>query len=190
MSFGYSDHQACIANAIRDAVSASNESVLFFAAAANFGANEAEMFPARHRCVISIRGTNSTGRFEDFNPPPGSNEARVLGTLGLDVPSACLSHQPGIDVCMKGTSVATAVAAGMAGMLLEYVRGQSSLRSTYRMVRDRLKRQEGMLALLESLSVPSLGQECCHYLAPWSLENKAADTRWSFFERAAAAVAP
>ena len=123
MSFGFPDKQPSISKAIFKAVSDHDDSIIFFAAAANSGLNEAEMFPARHECVISVRATNSNGAFQDFNPPRSSREM-VLGTLGLDVPSSGLSHETG-DVYRKGTSVATAVAAGMAGMLLGFVQGNA-----------------------------------------------------------------
>lgn len=82
MSFEYIHDQQSISKAIRRAVNDRNESILFFAAAANSGANEMEMFPARHECVISIRGTNSNGGFQDFNPPRSSRENKVLGNWG------------------------------------------------------------------------------------------------------------
>ncbi|KAJ5971397.1 subtilisin-like protein, partial [Penicillium vulpinum] len=88
MSFGFSDEQSCISDAIREALYRRRDSILFFAAASNDGANDREMFPARHDSVISIRGTNAYGDFEYFNPPKHENEAAVFGTLGVDVLSA------------------------------------------------------------------------------------------------------
>ncbi|RGP78854.1 peptidase s8 subtilisin kexin sedolisin [Fusarium longipes] len=120
MSFGFTATQPSISKAIRKAVNDRDDSIIFFAAAANSGLNESEMFPARHECVISVRGTNSNGAFQDFNPPRSSRERTVIGTLGLDVPASGLSHDDG-DVYSKGTSVATAIAAGIAGILLGYV---------------------------------------------------------------------
>ncbi|KAF4946043.1 hypothetical protein FGADI_11480 [Fusarium gaditjirri] len=113
MSFGFPATQPSISKAIRKAVNDHDDSIIFFAAAANSGLNESEMFPARHECVISIRATNSNGAFQDFNPPRSSHGGTVIGTLGLDVPASGLSHETG-DVYRKGTSVSTAVAAGMA----------------------------------------------------------------------------
>jgi hypothetical protein len=181
MSFGFIHDQQSISKAIRTAVNARNESVLFFAAAANSGANEREMFPARHECVISIRGTNSDGRFQDFNPPRSLQENMVFGTLGLEVPSASLSHETG-EAYMNGTSIATAVAAGMAGMLLGYVNSKSS-KSTYHTVRDKLRTREGMLSMFKSIACPSLDNGYL-YVAPWDLEDIPDETRWSIFEAA------
>ncbi|KAJ5208734.1 subtilisin-like protein [Penicillium cf. viridicatum] len=88
MSFGFADEQPCISDAIREAIYERKDSILFFAAASNYGANDREMFPAGHDSVISIRGTNANGDFEDFNPPKSQDEVAVFGTLGLDVSSA------------------------------------------------------------------------------------------------------
>src|SRR5437762_604440 len=109
MSFGYADEQQCISRAIRGALHERDDSILFFAAASNYGANDKEMFPASHDSVISIRGTNSNGDFEDFNPPRNQSGEAVFGTLGLDVPSAWLSDHED-EIYKSGTSIATAVA--------------------------------------------------------------------------------
>jgi hypothetical protein len=82
------------------------DSILFFAAAANDGANKEEMFPANHDSVISIRAANSEGAFADFNPPRNPDEPVVYGTLGKDVPSAWLRGHSS-EACKTGTSVAT-----------------------------------------------------------------------------------
>ncbi|KAJ5979050.1 hypothetical protein N7501_002392 [Penicillium viridicatum] len=113
MSFGFADEQACISDAIREAIYERKDSILFFAAASNYGANDREMFPARHDSVISIRGTDANGDFEDFNPPKSQDEVAVFGTLGLDVPSAWANSDH--DEYKSGTSTATAIAAGIAG---------------------------------------------------------------------------
>lgn len=181
MSFGYIDDQQSVSKAIRNAVNDRNESILFFAAAANCGSNEREMFPARHECVISIRGTNSYGKFLDFNPPQNSRESTVLGTLGLEVPSASLSHETG-EVHRTGTSMATAVAAGMAGMLLGYINSKST-KNTYHTVRRKLRKREGMLAMFESITPDSLHKGCL-YVAPWDLQGIPDETRWAMFEAA------
>lgn len=181
MSFGYIHDQQAISKAIRNAINNRNDSILFFGAAANFGANERELFPARHESVISIRGTNSNGVFQAFNPPRNPRENMVLGTLGLEVPSASLSRETG-DVHGTGTSIATAIAAGIAGMLLGYVSNKSS-KSTYQTVRNKLQKREGMLAMLEYLASNSLNNGYL-YLAPWRLQDKHDDTRWAMFEAA------
>lgn len=184
MSFGYSTDEGCIRNAIDKAVDASGQGILFFAAAANSGANKEEMFPARHSKVTSIRATDKNGHFESFNPPRNLNERRVFGCLGLDVPSAGRSNQ--VVVCKSGTSVANAVAVGLAGMFLGYVEMERICRSsTYPEVRNGLRKQLGMEALFDRLGVSALGQEGCSYVAPWILEGMTPEARWSLFHDAA-----
>lgn len=175
MSFGYAEEQECISHAIRGALYERHDSILFFAAAANEGANYKEMFPARHDSVISIRGTNSAGKFEDFNPPRNKNEGVAFGTLGLDVPSAWLSDH---EVYRSGTSIATAVAAGIAGALLGYV-NRKSKEST---VTKKLRTRQGMQAVFRSLASPTLNaDERYLYLVPWALMDQSEEERWAIF---------
>lgn len=185
MSFGYVDDQRPISKAIRNAVNDRDESIVFFSAAANFGANEKEMFPARHECVISIRGTNTNGAFQDFNPPRNPWENVVLGTLGLEVPSSCLSSDVE-DVCKSGTSVATAVTAGIAGMLLGYVNSRFN-NPRYEVVRNKLRTRQGMLAILDSIATDSLNNGY-KYVTPWCLYDIDEEERWFIFEAALSAV--
>ncbi|PFH61507.1 hypothetical protein XA68_17164 [Ophiocordyceps unilateralis] len=186
MSFGYTDDQQSISNAIHHAVSARNDSILFFAAAANTGANERELFPARHECVISIRGTNKNGHFLDFNPPRNPREGAAFGTLGLQVPCAPLSPESEY-VYQTGTSIAAAIAAGIAGMLLGYVTDQTS-KSDYQSVRRQLKRRVGMLAMFERIAKPSFNGGGYLYVAPWDLRGITDEKRWAMFQDTASRV--
>ena len=189
MSFGFQDNQPSINRAIHNCVSDEKTPITFFAAASNSGLNEPEMFPARHQCVISIRGTNSRGEFQDFNPPRGSRAGTVIGTLGLDVPAAALidatSNKSG-EVYKSGTSVATAVAAGLAALLRGYVEGQEA-KGTYHIVKAKLRTQEGMLAMFESIAQESSSPGYL-YIAPWALCGINDDIRWSKFEATASKV--
>ncbi|KAH0426440.1 hypothetical protein CcaCcLH18_10325 [Colletotrichum camelliae] len=117
MSFGFPSEVPVITAAIRKAILDRNGSLIFFAAASNAGGNGKEMFPANLDEVFSIRETNSRGAFSDTNPPVNPNGPIVFGTLGRDVPAASLSTARG-EVPKSGSSVATAVAAGIAASLL------------------------------------------------------------------------
>lgn len=178
MSLGYAEEQQCISRAIHRAVYKRDDSILFFAAASNYGANDKEMFPARHDSVISIRGTNSNGDFEDFNPPRNQNEETVFGTLGLDVPSAWLSDHDD-EVYKSGTSIATAVAAGIAGILLGYAIDKSR-ESAFHDVNTKLRTRRGMQAMFRALASPTLKDHYL-YLAPWKLMGKSDEVRWATF---------
>ena len=111
-----------ISNAISDALRARDQRILFFAAAANEGGNQPEMFPANHPHVISIRGTDDKGWLQRFNPPKGFTGLNCFMALVQDVPGAGLSRDGGVEVFKSGTSVSTPIAAGIAGILLSYVR--------------------------------------------------------------------
>jgi subtilisin family serine protease len=131
MSFGfpheiYVNGTPLISNAISSALHARNQRILFFAAAANEGGNQPEMFPANHAQVISVRGTDDKGWLARFNPPRGSTGIDGVMTLGQDVPGAALSKDAATtgegEVCRSGTSVSTPIAAGIAARLLCYAR--------------------------------------------------------------------
>ncbi|KAL4985727.1 subtilisin-like protein [Aspergillus falconensis] len=175
MSFGFADEQPCISNAIREALYEREDSIIFFAAASNHGANDREMFPARHDSVISIRATNANGYFEDFNPPKSQDEAAVFGTLGLDVPSAWTNSDD--EVYKSGTSVATAIATGIAGCLLGYVSSKSSEKPFYSS-KYRAWTRPGMLAIFKAISSNTL-KEGYLYLTVWDLVGKPEDVRWA-----------
>jgi hypothetical protein len=185
MSFGFVSDQKCIIDAIYRSLHKRSGSLLFFAAASNFGANDQEMFPARHPSVISVRGTNTKGVFQDFNPPRDARDGVVFGTLGLEVPGASLSCNKG-EVCKSGTSMATAVMVGLTGMLLGYVEGKHN-KVGHETVRKKLRTRRGMLALLHTFAKDSLHDRYA-YIAPWKLLDKDDELRWSLFEVALADV--
>ena len=178
MSFGYAEEQQCISRAIRGALYERDDSILFIAAASNYGANDKEMFPARHDSVISIRGTNSNGKFEHFNPPRTQNEETAFGTLGLDVPSAWLSDHDD-EVYKSGTSIATAVAAGIAGVLLGYVSGKLK-EGAIQDVDKKLRTRQGMQAMFKALTLQR-EEERYLYFAPWKLMGISDEIRCAIF---------
>jgi hypothetical protein len=183
MPFGFTDDNDghSISKAIYEAVDDSKGSILFFAAATSDSrANTTDKFPARHECVMSIRATDSRGKFLDFNPRM-SPESMALGTLGLDVPCGSSSQESG-EICRSGTSVAAAVATGMAAMLLGYVETKSS-EAAYQDVSLGLRRRQGMLNLLERIASPSATREEL-YVAPWKLETMDDEERWALFQSA------
>jgi hypothetical protein len=116
MSFGFPGEIDAIRRAIAEAELQRDGKILFFAAASNSGGNRREMFPATHDAVISMRETNSLGAFSDTNPPIDPDGPAVFGTLGKDVPSAWPRSDG--EVPKSGSSVATAVGSGIAGMIL------------------------------------------------------------------------
>ncbi|KAI4192240.1 MAG: hypothetical protein LQ350_008680 [Teloschistes chrysophthalmus] len=108
-----------VQQAIHQAALDRRERILLFAAAGNEGANLRHiMFPARHDLEIPVYGTDARGAFvEDLNPRIKRNGPAIFGTLAKDVPCAGLSDEA--EVYASRTSFATAIATGLAGMLLE-----------------------------------------------------------------------
>jgi hypothetical protein len=170
MSFGFSeepeiDGRSEISNAISWTMHVRNQRILFFAAAANDGGNRAEMFPARHRSVFSIRATDHHGSFLTLNPPPDLSGPDVLGTLGCDVPAAALRNE-GVssgEICKTGTSVATPIAAGIAATVLGYARLRLKESGLEPRAVDVLGTERGMHSMLLQLSRPMGGKQ--HYLS-------------------------
>ncbi|RTE81290.1 hypothetical protein BHE90_004222 [Fusarium euwallaceae] len=121
MSFGFPrDHQG-ISDAIHE-VAARDGGVIFLASAGN-SSDEAEAFPARDPKVISIYATNRHGTFLEFNSQPTHDRTRILGTYGDGIPPEITAEfdREYRGVCQPGSSVATAVAAGTAALMLAYI---------------------------------------------------------------------
>lgn len=185
MSFGYRKVKPEIKKAILDGVLSRSEKILYFAAAANFGVRESEMFPARFESVISMRSCNVNGFFPDSNPPPREDEAIVYGTLGVDVPGASIPD--GKQEPKSGSSIATAVAAGMAAVLLGYATWKAQEGGDPEILR-KLKTQRGMLAMFGSLAVRSFHNKGHRCVSLQKLLDITEAQRWAKFEDSLAKV--
>jgi hypothetical protein len=171
MSFGFSEEprvkgQNVISNAIAQTLAERDQRILFFAAAANDGGNQTEMFPARHQSVLSIRATNHYGTFLDLNPPPNPKGPAVIGTLGHNVAGAALSGGDGdhAEYHRTGTSIATPIAAGIAATVLGYARLGLDKGELDRKQVNCIEMERGMRAMLLQLSRQMDGKK--HYLRP------------------------
>lgn len=126
-----------------------------------------------------MRATNSEGQFQDFNPPRHKGHENAIGTLGCDVPAAWKSDYDGTVKYCSGTSVATAVASGLAAVLLGYVQSQST-RETFNMVNKGLRTREGMQKIFMEMSQESLNERY-RYLTAWRIMGISDEERWAFF---------
>ncbi|KAF4625406.1 hypothetical protein G7Y89_g12760 [Cudoniella acicularis] len=119
MSFGFERSVDIIDKAIRFA---DDRKVIMLAAASNQGGNSTIAWPARLPQVICIHATDSFGNRCDFTPtesPGGDNFA----TLGQAVKSCWPPHLgQGDETRKSGTSTATPIAAGIAALVLQYVK--------------------------------------------------------------------
>jgi hypothetical protein len=122
MSFGFPQKDHLISDAIAEVKKYRNGAIIFLASPGN-DSNSPEAYPARDDNVISIFGTSSTGKFLETNPYPWNQTQFSLGTYGDNIPERILvdirERFPEFDL-NSGTSVATAVAAGIAGVMLAY----------------------------------------------------------------------
>ncbi|KAI1132236.1 S8 family peptidase [Nemania abortiva] len=133
MSFGIPNERKKECKAISDAIDKVTKerdgAVLFFAAAGNSGIKK-ENFPASHNDVMSIYATNSDGAFLESNPSQTEDGPKLLGTYGTDIPLSIMEEIqtpfPGADLS-AGSSIATAIAAGVAAMTLSYAAALPSL---------------------------------------------------------------
>lgn len=176
MAFGFEDDVSSVSEAIYSCLNNKGDSTLFFAAAANHGANSRELFPARHDCVISIRGTDHLGTFQSFNPPRNHQESIVYGTLGKHVPSACTGPMAD-SVTKSGTSVATAIAVGIAAILIQY----AICHRIRELNQIDLRERSVMLEVFYQLGRDTLNTGY-RYLQPWRLDDKDAEKRLNFFK--------
>lgn len=161
MSFGFPDDDEDIAKAIEDVERERN--VVFLASAGNNAAYQAESFPARHRSVISIRATNCDGTFSASNPPIIDRySSSVLGTFGDDLPDNIhkeITGRFGPSICQPGSSIATAVAAGIVASTIAYAEALSSVLPIPKEQSpvQSLKKTQGMMRMLEKMAPEQTG---------------------------------
>ncbi|KAH7305786.1 hypothetical protein B0I35DRAFT_483543 [Stachybotrys elegans] len=160
MSFGFPKTHQGISQAIHE-VSSREGGAIFLASAGN-SADHAETFPARHPEVISIYATNRYGTFLEFNSQRPNDGANILGTFGDGIPPdiAAEFEREYRGVCRPGSSVATAVTAGMAATMLAYIAAlpqlfASSCDSKTLQALRRAHCSRGMQALLRGMATKS-----------------------------------
>ncbi|RSL91789.1 hypothetical protein CEP51_000029 [Fusarium floridanum] len=131
MSFGFPRKHQGISEAIYEV--ASREGGAIFLASAGNSSDEAEAFPARHSKVISIYATNRHGTFLESNSQRPNNGTHILGTYGDGIPPEIMAEfdREYRGVCQPGSSVATAVAAGIAAIMLAYIAALPKLFPSY-----------------------------------------------------------
>lgn len=163
MSFGFPDSIPKIDDAIMTAFMAG---VILFAAASNEGANSQTpvSYPARHHLVVCINSTDGQGTGSRFTPPPQPNENN-FGIVGEAVRSAWPTHfRKGLEQRKSGTSVATPIAAGVAALVLEFIRQRPALAEGTRI------KYGTLVEILKSMTIKS--SNGYDYLRPWALFDR------------------
>jgi hypothetical protein len=172
MSLGWEDnsHRELQATIRR----ARDNNVLLFAASSNEGIRtKAGMaYPARALEVIAVDAADVHGNPSKFNPPQTRDKARFTA-LGEAVRSTYPMHLPSEDPepgwkRMVGTSCATPIAAGIAGLVLEFARQRPLCFDSS--IEAHLKSVEGMrLILTKCLSLKYAENSPFNHLDPTML---------------------
>lgn len=190
MSFGFPDIEEqprkIVSNAIENVNAARNGSVLFLASAGNLSTTSLN-FPANHKDVIPIYATDANGRFLPNNPAhPGrgsllqteTSRGPRLGTYGSDIPT-CITeeiyhHFDGLDTS-AGTSISTAIAAGIAAVTLSYTAALPVLLKCEGLETEcvKLHTKEGMERMLHEMSTDAgYMQRFLHPIFFWTEGNR------------------
>lgn len=170
---------------IEESITAVHNNVLIFGAASNNGMSRKHPnYPARDDRVICVHSAFPNGAKSNDNPP--AEGGKDLMTLGQDVSSAWPERLlgPGNRGSKKedsGTSIATAVLASTAGLLLELLR-QEHNDSQMIWAAGQLKKTPAMKLVLRDMS-----QECHHkyrYVEPFLyLDGSGEETNSSVYSR-------
>jgi hypothetical protein len=177
MSFGWRDNSDTELHAVVER--ARSKSVLLFAASSNEGnRSEAGMaYPARATDVFAIDAADVHGRPSKFNPPHFEQKSVRFTALGEAVkstypPDLQTGDSPTDWKRSNGTSCATPIAAGIAGLIIEFARQRPLCMEPE--IESYLKSVQGMhRVLIECCSQKSTNISCFYHLKPASL------FRWS-----------
>ncbi|KAF5606589.1 uncharacterized protein FSUBG_5988 [Fusarium subglutinans] len=123
--------------------------VLVIAAASNWQNTNTVAFPARHNLsTMCIYSTNTGNQSSSFNPEPrvDTQNFAILGE-GFQHPDQRRNER------MSGTSMATAVAAGLAARIIDFSRQKDNKASIFR-AQD-VGKLPGMLSIFSTISKPA-----------------------------------
>jgi hypothetical protein len=140
---------------------------ILFAAASNEGSrNSRSAFPGRHCAVLCIHSAKGWSTPSYYNPPAVGNEDN-FSVLGEGV-----AISAGDRNRLRGTSIATPIAAGIAALILELLcQGQSG---DWRIQRPgRIWSYAGMRNIFLAMSSESQNHAVngYHYVQPWDFVN-------------------
>ncbi|KAH8812803.1 S8 family peptidase [Xylogone sp. PMI_703] len=161
MSFGFPNQSGKKYTVISDAIEKTTKnrdgSVLFLASAGNSSQRRKD-FPASHRNVIPIYAVDPKGAFLRSNPAYTGKGPDKLGTYGTDIPLSIIreiqDYFPNADLS-AGTSIATAIAAGIVSMTLSYIAALPSLLNFQpgKEVCAKIYTKKGMEGMLHAMSL-------------------------------------
>jgi len=148
ISAGFREESLRLEEAVRKAGAANK---LIFASASNWGNVDGVAFPARHTSTICIFSTDTTDQPSKFNPEPRKN-GREFALMGegwqsLDDPQKY----------ERGTSMATAAAAGLAALILDFSRQRDNRNEVWA---RQVSQTSSMVAILDAISKPAGSLRC------------------------------
>jgi subtilisin family serine protease len=165
LSFGFPYRKVNLEPIYDEILMACASKVTIFAAASNEGGNSGVAFPASLNEVICIGSTDGQGNKSKFTPGPYSG--KKFATLGEGVRSSWPKHLSGDGLSTQerksGTSYATPIAAGIAAMVLDYMRQHPN---SDKYLVSKLRGKRGTKTALREIVEERDGFQ---YLRPWKL---------------------
>lgn len=171
MSFGFESAVSVIETAIK---LADANNVILVAAASNCGGNARVSWPARRDDVLCIFATDDFGNPCRSTPTPRSNKDN-FAVLGHAVSSFWPNHlRPDETTVRKsGTSIATPIAAGIAAIVLQYMK-QALNKWDYVLTEDKvqtlgkMRTTAGMRTIFKRIALEGEKRQGYDYLVPWN----------------------
>ncbi|KAM0512893.1 hypothetical protein ACHAPE_008395 [Trichoderma viride] len=165
------EYEESINDIIKSINNAIKSSRLIFAAASNDGKNRRRTFPANYPSVFGVYASDGMGTVSAINPLSQEDDINIM-TLGIDV--KVLERRQvdnnGVSTLIRepkyrsGTSFATAIAAGIAGTVLDIAdRAKEIEEQTKEKLRDYGSMREIFTELLPC------DRDNHRYLTPWHL---------------------
>lgn len=174
MSFGFpykpNETYPVISDAIGKVGKSRKGSVLFLASAGNSWERMRD-FPASHQDVIPIYAGDPKGRFLESTPTQIGRGPEKFGTYGTNIPPTVMEEVralfPKADLS-TGTSIVTAIAAGIVAMTLSYIAALPSMLgcAQFEQVCAKLHTKKGMEQMLYAISLPTNNRQ--HFINPIS----------------------
>lgn len=176
MSFGCKQRVDVINDAIKFAHDEKN--ILLFAAASNCGGNDEIAWPAKSDKVICVHATDGYGKSTRFTPNALDN-ADNFAVLGSAVKSYWphLTKEGTYEMRMSGTSCAAPVAAGIAAIVIEFIRRKSAGNAKFAndVAFDRLRERQVMINIFRKMVRGNKKVKEYDYVEPWKLFDSTDD---------------